>query len=175
MKLNSVDIDEVIENLLDSYKAFYNISILYNENHIATCEYYEHSEKYVISKKAELWSANSEEFLYLYKFDRLTLEDFNQVIDFVYDDGMNRAHIGPGHMYTYITPIFVCNECDEDALKAIKKCKIYKSFRFSFHGWMDFHTAVIEIKNNKISTNASGRCMEKGLKKVLYTPKKKIS
>ena len=36
------------------------------------------------------------------------------------------------HMYTYITALFVCDSCDEDARKALKRCKLYKSFKLSY-------------------------------------------
>lgn len=173
------NLNELVSKLLESYKSYYDIYLLEEDLDkaiVARCEYYERSKKYVISQKAELWSENSEEFLYLIKVEHLTKDIFDDYIKMIYDDGMSRAHIGPGHMYTYITPIFLCNEGDEDALKALKKCRIYKSFRFSFHGWMDVHTAVIEInKNNKITSNVAGRCVVKGLKKVISVPKKKIS
>ncbi len=86
---------------------------------------------------------------------------------------MKRAHIGPGHMYTYITPVFICDTCQEDARKAVRKCRIYKSFKFSLHGWMDFHAAVLEVGSNRITTNGSGKCVEKVLKNVLFKDKKK--
>ena len=86
---------------------------------------------------------------------------------------MKRAHIGPGHMYTYITPVFICDTCQEDARKAVRKCRIYKSFKFSLHGWMDFHAAVLEVESNRITTNGSGKCVEKVLKNVLFKDKKK--
>ena len=172
----NLSLNDVSNKLLDSFKSYYNIfqnEDLELEELIARCEYYEHSEKFVMSKKAELWSENSEEFLYLIKISHLTLADFEKYKDYAYKDGMDRAHIGPGHMYTYITPIFICESADEDAVKAIKKIHIYKSFRFSFHGWMDFHTALVEIDKDKISSNAGGRSVKKVLKRVLYPKKKK--
>ena len=88
---------------------------------------------------------------------------------------MKLLHIGPGHMYSFITPVFVCDTCDEDARKALKKCRIYKSFHFSLHGWMDFHTAVVDLERGRIDANRSGHSTAKILKKVLYsqTNKKK--
>ena len=62
---------------------------------------------------------------------------------------------------------------DEEARKAIKKCRIYKSFQFSLHGWMDFHTAVFEVKNNNIDTNRSGKCVKGILKNVLFQEKRR--
>lgn len=165
--------DEVVEILLKSYEAYYNIEKKENDfsNLVAICEYYEKSQKYVLSHKAELWSANSEEFIYLFNLERLTTDIFKASIDYALQNGLERSHIGPGHMYTYITPIFICKSCDEEARKLLKKCKIYKSFKFSLHGWMDFHTAVVEVNNNNITTNASGKCVEKILKKVLFKRK----
>ena len=168
--------EEAVQRLLDSYRAYYNITLFEDEQKplTALCEFFEHAEKYVLTRKANLWSAESEEFLYLIETEHLTKEIYEKYRDYAYEDGMKRAHIGPGHMYTYITPVFICDTCDEDARRALKKCRIYKSFQFSLHGWMDFHTAVLELNhNNLITTNSSGKCVGKVLKNVLFQKKKK--
>lgn len=160
-----------IDRLLKSYSAYYNI-YKFDEEHkplTARCDFFEHSEKYVLSKKAELWSVNSEEFLYLLDIPHLTVELFEKWRDFVYEDGMERLHIGPGHMYSFITPVFVCDSCEESALRALKKCRIYKSFHFSFHGWMDYHVALVDLSKGRVYSNASGHSTAKILKKVLYS------
>ena len=72
-------------------------------------------------------------------------------------------------MYTYITPVFVCETAEPEAVKALEKCKIYKSFKFSFHGWMDFHAACFEASERKLHFNHSGLCMKKNLEKILGT------
>ena len=147
---------DIIDILLKSYVTYYNITDFGTDREPlrALCEYYEHAEKYMVSKKVSLWAADSEEFLYLF-------------------DGMDRLHIGPGHMYSYITPIIVCDTCDEAAVKALKKCRIYKSFRFSLHGWMDFHAAAVIGDSDRIESNRAGRPTAKILKKVLYSKKRK--
>lgn len=167
--------ETAISKLLDSYRAYFNIFTFEEEQKplTAICEFFEHSEKYVLSRKAQLWEAECEEFIYLFDVEHLTYEIFEKWKNYAKEDGMKRAHIGPGHMYTYITPIFICDSCDEEARKAIKKCRIYKSFRFSLHGWMDFHTAVFEVKNNKIDTNRSGKCVKGILKNVLFQEKRR--
>lgn len=168
--------EQAVSRLLDSYRSYYNVTLMDDEQKplVALCEFFERSEQYVISRKANLWSSESEEFIYLIEIDHLTKEIFEKYRDYAYEDGMKRAHIGPGHMYTYITPIFICDTCDEDARRALKKCRIYKSFRFSLHGWMDFHTAVLEINhNNLITTNSSGKCVGKIMKNILFQKQKK--
>lgn len=167
--------ETAISKLLESYRAYFNITLFEEEQKplTAICEFFEHSEKFVLSRKAQLWASEAEEFIYLFDVEKLTLENYEKCRDYAREDGMKRAHIGPGHMYTYITPIFVCDTCDADAKKALKKCRIYQSFRFSLHGWMDFHTAVFEVKTNNISTNRSGKCVEKILKNVLFQKKRR--
>lgn len=166
--------EEAVGTLLDSYQAYYNITRFGEEQKplTAICEFFEHSEKFVLHRKAELWSANCEEFIYLFETEVLTKALYEKCRDHAYEDGLKRANIGPNHMYTYITPVFVCNRCDEDARKALKKCRIYKSFHFSLHGWMDFHTAVVEVDTDRITTNRSGKCVEKIMKKILFSKKK---
>lgn len=166
--------EHALDRLLKSYRAYYNITMFEEERKplTALCEFFECTEKYVLSRKANLWSARCEEFLYLFEMEHLTKPEFAACCDFVCEDGMRRADIGPGHMYTYITPVFICDTCEEDARAALKKCRIYKSFHFSLHGWMDFHTAVLEVTNDRITTNRSGRCVEEVMKKILY-PKKR--
>ena len=105
----------------------------------------------------------------------LTLDLFESLKNEIHEDGMGRIHVGPGHMASYITAVFVCDICDEDARKALKKCRIYKSFHFSLHGWMNFHAALVEVADGKVTSNASGHHVAKILKKILYDTRGKRS
>lgn len=167
--------ETAISKLLDSYRTYFNVTTFQKEHAplAAVCEFFEHSEKFVLSRKAELWSADCEEFIYLFDIEHLTKELFEKCRDYAREDGLKRANIGLGHMYTYITPVFVCDSCEEDARRALKKCHIYQSFHFSLHGWMDFHTAVLEVNHNQITTNRSGKCVEKIMKNVLFQKKRR--
>ena len=167
--------ESAIERLLKNYGPYYNIHMIEDDQTpiTARCDFFEHSGQYVISKKAELWSAENEEFLYLLNIPHLTLPLFEQWRDYIHEDGMKRIHVGPGHMASYITAVFVCDTCDEDALKALKKCRIYKSFHFSLHGWMNFHAALVRVADCRIDANRSGHHVAKILKKVLYSQTRK--
>ena len=163
-----------IERLLKSYRTYYDIHMQEDETPIAArCDFFEHSEKYVLSKKAELWSADNEEFLYIVDIPHLTLELYEKWRDYIQEDGMQRVKPGPGHMASYITPVFICDTCDEDARKALKKCRIYKSFHFSLHGWMDHHTAVVQVSTGQIDANGGGRHTAKIYKKFYMQRKRK--
>ncbi len=193
---------EACSKLLRLYKSYYNIhrfdggesavreggshkgrtdeevmSIISEESYplIARCDFFEHSQKYVISQKAELWSADREEFLYLFSMPELSMELFKKCRDYVYTDGMERLNVRPGHMYTYLTAVFLCDSCDADVIKAIKKTRIYKSFHFSLHGWMDYHNVVAVFNDSIIDSNFSGKPSAKFMKKIFYHKKEKES
>ena len=172
--MNSLRMDAV-EKLLQSYESYFNIT-RFDEEHLpltARCDFFEHSQKYVLSRKAELWASDSEEFVYLYNVPRLTKEIFESCKSQAYEDGCKRMHIGPGHMYSFITAIFLCDTCDADAMTALKKSRIYKSFHFSLHGWLDYHNAIVCFEDgDRIESNYAGRSTAKILKKILF-PKKK--
>ncbi len=193
---------EACSKLLRLYKSYYNIhrfdggesavreggshngrtdeevmNIISEESYplIARCDFFEHSQKYVISQKAELWSADREEFLYLFSMPELSMELFKKCRDYVYSDGMERLNVRPGHMYTYLTAVFLCDSCDADVIKAIKKTRIYKSFHFSLHGWMDYHNVVAVFNDSIIDSNFSGKPSAKFMKKIFYHKKEKES
>ena len=142
---------------------------------IARCDFFEHSQKYVISRKAELWAADREEFLYLFNVPELTMEIFEKCKAYVCEDGMERINVGPGHMYTYLTAIFLCDSCDNNVIRAIRKTRIYKSFHFSLHGWMDYHNVVAVFDNSLVDSNYSGKSSAKFMKKIFYHKKEKES
>lgn len=160
---------EAVEVLLKSFQAYYDITRFDEEQTplAARCEFFEHSEKYVMSRRAQLWEANSEEFLYLFEVPHLTLEEYQRCEKLAYEDGTSRMNIGPGHMYTYITAIFICDSWDEDARRALKKSRYYKSFHFALHGWMEYHAAAVCAADGQLVTNRAGHCVVKTLKKVL--------
>ena len=168
--------ESAIERLLKNYEPYYDIHMMINGDQspiTARCDFFEHSGQYVISKKAELWSADNEEFLYLVNVPHLTLDLFESLKNEIHEDGMGRIHVGPGHMASYITAVFVCDTCDEDARKALKKCRIYKSFHFSLFCWMDFHTVLIQRGASDFPTNRSGKSNAKFMKNIFMKKNKK--
>ena len=161
--------ETILTQLLHYYEAFYDI-YPYEESSspiVARCEYIEHSGQYLFSKKTELWSIEQEEFLYLLKIPHLTLPIFEQWREQLCTDGLQRMHIGPGHLLSRITVLFVCDICDTEARQALQKCRISKSFHFSLHGWMHFQTVVISTIDRKITANRTGNHTAKILKKML--------
>lgn len=139
----------------------------------AVCEYYEKAEKYFLFHSNQLWSTHQEEFLFVFSVRHLTKDLFKACRDYAYEKGMEMAHIGPGHMYTYISPVFICDTVDIEAKKQLERCRYYKTFKFSFHGWMEYHAGCLDLSDMTLSFNKAGRCMEKGLRKVFEIEEKR--
>ena len=127
---------------------------------------YEKTGQHLFLKSNEIWSANQEEFIFLFTADHLTADLFERCRDYAYNAGMEMAHIGSGHMYTYVSPVFICGKVDDAARKAVENCRIYKTFRFSLHGWLEFHTGCLDMEKRSLYFNKSGRCMEKNLRNI---------
>ena len=166
---------EAIDKLCDSYSAYFDVERFNDDDAelAATCFLYVHSEKYVLVKAAKLWEADSNEYVYIFSVPHLTKEIFARCRDYAYNEGMSHIEPEAGHMCSYITALFICDTADADAVKALKRTRIYKSFRLSYYGWMDFHTGLVVLPEEKISTNASGHCAAQVLERGLFHKQKR--
>ena len=167
--------EEILEKLIRSYEGYFDIE---RSNDMeppleAVCHFNVRSAKYVLLKKAELWSATSNEHVYIFSVTELAEEIYRTGEKKAYDEGMKLIDPKPGHMYTYITAVFICDTCTPEAKKLLKKCRIYKSFHFSLHGWMDFHTVLIQRGASDFPTNRSGKSNAKFMKNIFMKKNKK--
>lgn len=165
-----VEYKPFLEQILEGYKSSYDIERLdCEEGLVAKAAMHVTESQCLIFKELEMWTANADEYVYIYRIPHLTKEAALKVIDDVYKDGMpliDLEHISlkHQHMCTHLVALFLCDSADEDAIKAVKKCKIYKSFQFSLKGWMEMHTDLITFTDEKIVTNRYGTQTAKFLK-----------
>ena len=166
--------ETVLEKLERAYGSSYDL-IKHedkSEGLLIEGEFHVHSENYVISKKAQLYQMDSNEYLYVFYYHNLTVELFENAISMAYDLGFPKIEPNENHRSSYIVAEFICDTCDEDALKALKKYRKRQSFQFSLHGWMEMHTALIDLRSESVVANSDGRLCGKFLKNVLH-PKKR--
>lgn len=163
---------DFLETLLKGYAPYFDIERTGDDALTlplaAKCTLHVHSEKYFLMKKAVLWNADSHEYVFLFSMPQLSLPLYQACLGYAYEEGMALIHPGNGHMVTYLTAVFLCDLCDPDARKALRRCRLHKNFRFALDGWMDFHTALIELQSGKVCTNSSGHENAGFLKKLLH-------
>ena len=162
--------DEACTRLMKSFQNSYNIEEIDHPDLpiVARLDFFEYSEKYVLSKKAKIWEADCEDFLYLFSLKELTEGVLEECRKYAWEDGLKKAHIGPGHMYSYITVVFVCESAQESAKEVLVKLKDSKSFLFSLHGWATLRAAIVGLEEDMIVSNRNGREAGKVLREVLY-------
>ena len=166
---------EMLEKLLRAYGDYFDIERKGEEDLplAAVCHFHVRSAKYVLMKKAELWSAASNEHVYICSMPELTADLYRQCEKTAYEQGMALIKPDKEHMYTYITAVFLCDTCTDEARMLLKKCHIYKSFHFSLYGWMDFHTVLAERGADRFLTNRSGRANAKLMENIFMTKGKR--
>ena len=169
--------EEMLSLLLAAYSSYFDVEQADDADAplCASCHFHVRSAKYVLMKKAELWSANSNEHVYIFSVPELTEELYRACEQTAYERGMALIQPDKEHMYTYITAVFLCDSCTPGAEKLLKKCRIYKSFHFSLHGWMDFHTVLVRRGEENFPTNRSGRANAKLMKNIFMKKEKKRS
>ena len=166
-KINTINREKVMNALLETHQSYFDMFPCQEGYLVARGDFHVHSEKYVLIKKAKLWEADCNEFVYFFSVGQLTAEILDKCIDLAYREGMPKIEPKDGHMYSYITALFVCDECDGEALKKLKKCRIHKEFKFSLHGWMDFHSGVIVCGQGTTAFNKSGKDKKKLLDDIV--------
>ncbi len=139
---------------------------------VARAIFHQHSSRYVLVKKAELWNADCNEYLYIYSMPHLTKELYDRALEYTVNEGSKLVDPKRGHMYSYVSALFLADQVDDDALAALKRCRIHKNFLFSLHGWMDVHTAVVDITQEQVTANGAGRDKVKILKRLLHIKQK---
>lgn len=158
-----------LERILNAYSVYYDMERFDgSEPLVAAGAFHEHGTGYMLVREAEMWSADSHEYVYFFCVPHLTKTLYEDCLRQARSLGEPRIDLSGSHMSTYITAVFLCDSAEAEAVAALKKCRIRKSFQFSLKGWMEVHTALIEMGKDSIIANSAGRNTAKFLKSVLY-------
>jgi hypothetical protein len=158
-----------------AYAAYYDIEPVDDGTPLrAVCAYHMRDSQYVLVKSAELWAAESHEYLYLWTPDRLDLPTLEKIFQRVLDDGEPRVRPHAQHMYTYLTAVVLYDSADPEALAQLKKLKKRREFKLSLHGWMELRIAAVDLSADVISTNRCARDLIKSLRPFVDTVLKSV-
>jgi hypothetical protein len=168
--------NEVFEKLYDSYCTWYDMERCGGEKTPlrATGAFHATDNAYMLVEKAKMWTAHSNDYLYVFEIPKLTPELFDSLVSEAKESGEKLIHPGKDHKCSYITALFICEEAEPEALRKLSRYKFRKDFLFGFRGWQEIHTALVRLDDGSISTNGDGRNTGRFLKNILF-PKKKGS
>ena len=98
--------DTLLPRLLRSYAAYYDVEPMEaQEPLVATAFFHVHGTKYVLSKKAELWATDNNEYVYFFSVPHLTEEVFDQCIQLAYERGMEHISGQESHEQLHCRPV----------------------------------------------------------------------
>lgn len=156
------------EHLLAIFSSHYDIEPRSGSSALkACCAFHSRDSQYVLSKKAELWAAEHHEYLYLYSLPKLDEAALEEACRQTLELGTPLVKPHAQHMYTYLTALVLCDEADEQALRALTKKKHRREFKLSLHGWMEFRIAAVDLSTGEITTNRAGKPFGKDLKRMV--------
>ena len=159
----------ILERLHDSFSAWYDVTDGDLGSGLPlTALFIHHSrkEKYVLSKKAQLWAVEANEFLYLFYMEKLDKTQAEACISFSIEDALPRVQPHKEHMYSFITTVFIADEAEQDAAKFIQRRRFTKSYKLGLHGSSPLKTALMDIGKEKIVTNNMGRDLRKQITNI---------
>ena len=97
-------------------------------------------------------------------------EKLEELVNAAWNTGLAKVRPYNGHRNSDVSLlIFTKSISPETALKN-KKTKLYKSYKFSFHGWSHFKLAVCNITNMENYTNRQGKDYAKLINKNIKNP-----
>lgn len=159
--------EKVIQGLKNAYTAYFDIEEIDDGTALkARCDYHMRDSQYVLVKKAELWAAESHEYLYLWDAGCLDGTRVEEIFRRTLADGEPRVKPHSQHMYTYLTAVALCDSAQPEALERLKKLKKRREFKLSLHGWMEFRIAAVDLSNGEITVNRAGKALVKDLKRL---------
>ena len=136
-----------IKKLLPAFEQYYTIK----DNDVtppfcAEAEFRSHNEQYFLVRAAHIADIDSNEFIYFAAVAELDEAKLDELTTAAWERGLARVHPHEGHRNSDVTLIVLARHITSDTKIKIKKTKLYKSYKFSFHGWSNFKLAAADLE-----------------------------
>ncbi len=136
-------------------------------------------EKYVLVKKAKLWSVKAYEHVFFLEHEGSgteLLDDIRKSIDeYMEPELVRHGERWPekDHMYTYLTFVILAKEPPDEAFRqAVKRFRFDKGYLFSMRGHSEARVVLADLASKEVLTNAAGRELKKMYKKAFEDAEK---
>lgn len=163
------DREEFVEDLKGSYATYYDVVPADGETELPLAfraDFHSRGERFFLVKKAKIWAAETNEYVYVYSAPSFTQEDIQACCDYAWGEGLKNVEPHSEHNYSNVHVIFVADEISEGARKAVCSQKQYKSYKMSLHGFSMMKTGYIDLSCAQYGTNKQGHDLEKFFKKL---------
>ena len=167
-----MQISEALEKLLPAFGQYYTIN---KDTPVtpfaAEAEFRSHNEQYFLVRSAHIADIDSNEFVYFAQSPSLSKEELENFVNKAWENGLSKVKPYNGHRNSDVSLIIITNKLACPLENAIKKTKLYKSYKWSLHGWSHFKLAVVELDTQNIYFNRFGKDYRKLLEKNIFQKK----
>lgn len=169
------DLNQFVNRVMKSYEAYYDVHRTMDDLFAARMDFHMENDNYVIFKKNVTNQAMVHEYCWLLVVKHLDSKVYQQAEAEVLRRGMDLIHPKQNHhMSTTLSLLAVCETCESDALKALRRSHMHKEFRFGLGGYMDFHAAAAVLEKDTVVSNFSGTDLKKNLKHLLKVESRRL-
>ena len=162
---------DVIKKLLPAFERYYTVK---KEDitppFCAEAEFRSHNEQYFLVRAAHIADIDSNEFVYFANPDELNNAKLEELVNAAWNTGLAKVRPYNGHRNSDVSLLIFTKSISSETIQKIKKTKLYKSYKFSFHGWSHFKLAVCNITDMEIYTNRQGKDYAKLINKNIKNP-----
>ena len=166
-----METSQALEKILPAFEQYYTVNKNSEPPFCAQAEFRSHNEQYFLVRSAHIADIDSNEFVYFaatQSFTKEQLEDFSKQ---AWEQGLSKVKPYNGHRNSDVSLIILADNLAEDKnqlIKQIKKTKLYKSYKFSFHGWSNFKLVVVDLETQDIYFNRFGKDYRKLIEKNIF-------
>ena len=168
----------MLARVLESYSGSYDIEREVSEPDrpelVARAHFHVEESQYMLSKKAVMYSTDSDEYVWFFSVGQLTEQVCDSCIRYAWEHGLPLAdHESGKQMVTRIAAIFLCDSLEDEAAACVQKCRYYKSFQFSLKGWCECQAVAADLGKESAVSNRFGRETAKHLKNLMHPRQKR--
>ncbi len=160
----AIERDTFIEVLKDAYSAYYTIKPAEETDLPLSfrAEYAARDEQYFLSKSANIWGNEKNEYCYVFSALSFTAEEVKRCIDWALEDMLPKVKPHKEHQYTNAKLVFVADSFESDAIRAVQKAHFSKSYGpLSLHGYTELIAAAVDLSQSKAFANRAGNDLPK--------------
>ena len=162
MKLNiNIPHEEVLRRIKKSYSHYYSFTTNVLEPFTEQAEFHSNNSRYFLLKKAKLAEEEVNEYVYFVSLDNLNLEKLNEIIETAWNDGLSKVQPHSNHRCSDITVVIITDSVSKETKEYIKRIKLSKRYKFTFHGWSYFRLVVFDLNKNELIFNNKGKDLRK--------------
>ncbi len=150
-----------LEKLLRSFRHYYDLNEYEDPPFYASAAFHSHDTHYFLTKRAPLGEAESNEYVFIAAEGVLDEKGAKKLVTEAWERGLKNVKPHENHRSSDVLLIILAEKITDEAKKYLEKCRLYKSYAFSFKGWSAFKVVALETSTKTLVSNRRGRDLKK--------------